>query len=149
MVEHREPRSDDDEIELLPGMAVAYAAMFGATVAGQVLGIALDAVLGLGSIGVPLGASVALEALAGARVGAAKSGGSLTPKHALRIAVTYSAGLAFFTVPLLAWMEVAHTAGGAASSWTPSRVALGVALFAVATLARWGLMVALSPRARR
>lgn len=137
---------DEGEIQLLSGLAPVYAAMLGATIAGQLVGIAIDALLGLRSVGIPLGCSVALEAVVGARLGAAKSGGALTPRQVRRICMTYSAGLLGLSVPMLAWIEVAHTAGGAPQAWTLPRVGLALGLFVFATLARWGLMLALSPR---
>ncbi len=137
---------DEGEIQLLSGLAPVYAAMLGATVAGQLLGIGIDALLGLRSIGVPLGCSVALEAVVGARMGAARSGGALTPAQARRICMTYSAGLLGISVPMLAWIEVAHTASGAAQAWTLPRLLLALGLFAFATVARWALMVILSRR---
>jgi hypothetical protein len=143
-----DPGFDDGEIQVLSGLAVVYAAMLAATIVGQLVGITVDALLGLGSVGVPLGCSVALEAAVGARLGASRSGGALTPRQAGRICLTYSAGLLGISVPLLVWIEAAHTADGAARSWTFSRFALALALFAFATLARWGLMVVLSPRRR-
>lgn len=139
---------DEGEIQLLSGLAPVYAAMLGATVAGQLLGIGIDALLGLGSIGVPLGCSVALEAVVGARMGAARSGGALTPAQARRICLKYSAGLLAISVPMLVWIEVAHAARGSAAAWTFPRVSLALGLFVFATLARWALMVVLSPRPR-
>jgi hypothetical protein len=142
-------RSDEDEdLDLLSGMVVVYAAMLGATIAGQVAGIGLSSLLGIGSIGVPVGCSVAFEAAAGARLGAAKSGGSLTPRQAWRISATYSGGLLAISVPLVIWMDAAHSASGAPSTWTPLRYGLALLVFAAATLARWGLMVLIAPRPR-
>jgi hypothetical protein len=139
---------DEGEIQILSGLAPVYAAMFGATVAGQLLGIGIDALLGLGSIGVPLGCSVAFEAVVGARMGAARSGGALTPAQARRICMKYSAGLLGILVPTLVWIETVHTVNGSARVWTLPRLLLALGLFASATLARWALMVVLSRRRR-
>jgi hypothetical protein len=144
-----ERRSDDDELDVLAGLVPVYLAMLGATIGGQLLGIGLCSLLGVGSIGLPIGCSVTLEAVVGARLGAAKSGGTLTPRQAARIGFTYSGALLAVSVFLLVWMEMARTSGGGAPSWTAGRAALALVLFAAATLARWGLMVALAPRAAR
>ena len=142
-----DPRPHDgegpEEMELLSATVVLYAAMLGATIAGQIAGIAVDSMIGAHSIGVPVGCSVVLEAVSGARLGAARSGGPLTPRQAGRISATYSAGLLAISVPLLGWMEASRRASGAASTWTAARVGAALALFALATLARWGLMTLL------
>ena len=137
---------EPEETDLLSATVVLYAAMLGATIAGQVAGIALGSVLGIHSVGLPLGCSVVLESAAGALLGARKYGRPLTPAQAARISLTYSAGLLVFSIPLLGWMDASRTGSGEASTWTPAKVAAGLALFAVATLARWGLMVLLSRR---
>jgi hypothetical protein len=148
MEDRRTDEDDDPGFDLLSGMVIVYTAMLGATILGQGLGIALDSLLGIGTIGVPIGCSVALDSLAGARIGAAKSGGSLTPRQAARIAFTYSGGLLVVSLLILAWMDVARTAAGRPSAWTPGRLALALGVFAVAAVARCGLMVALAPRSR-
>jgi hypothetical protein len=137
---------EDEDVDILPRLSAVYLAMFAATIAGQVVGVVLDMLLGLGSIGVPLGCSVVLEAAVGSRLGAAKSGGSLTPRQASRICFTYSGALLAVSVPLVVWMEIAHSANGAGRSWTLPRFGMAVALFAFATLARWALMVAVARR---
>lgn len=140
---------EPEEADLLSPTVVVYAAMLGATIAGLVLGIGVGSVLGVHSVGVPLGCSVVLESAAGARLGAAKYGAPLTPRQAGRISLTYSAGLLALSIPLLGWTEASRTGAGEASTWTLAKVVAGLALFATATLARWGLMVLLSRRARR
>ncbi len=147
-----DPRPHDGdgpgEMDLLSATVVLYAAMLGATIAGQIAGIAIDSVIGAHSIGVPLGCSVVFEAASGARLGAARSGGPLTARQAGRISATYSAGLLAISVPLLGWMEASKRASGAASMWTPGKVGAALALFFVATLARWGLMTLFGRLAR-
>jgi hypothetical protein len=91
---------------------------------------------------------VALEAVVGARMGAARSGGALTPAQVRRICMTYSAGLLGISVPTLVWIEAAHTASGTARAWNLPRLLLALGLFAFATLARWALMLVLSRRRR-
>jgi hypothetical protein len=140
---------DDEDIDLLAGRVVVYAAMLGGTIAGQLGGIAVGALLGWSSIGLPLGISVALEALAGARVGARRSGGSLTARQAGQISLKYSLGLLAISVPMVGWMAAAHRVEGRASFWTPATLAIAIALLAVATLARWGLMIVLARPRRR
>jgi hypothetical protein len=148
-----DPRShggdDPDEVDLLSPTVVLYAAMLGATIAGLIAGIAIDSVIGSRTLGVPLGCAVVFESAAGARLGAAKYRGLLTPRQAAQISLTYSAGLLVFSVPLLGWMEASRTGAGEASTWTPAKVAAGLAVFAAATLARGGLMAAFSRRPRR
>jgi hypothetical protein len=148
-----DPRPEDgeepDEVDLLSPTVVVYAAMLGATVAGLIGGIAVGSVLGIRSIGIPLGCAVVFASGAGARLGAAKYGAPLTPRQAGRISLTYSGALLVFSVPLLGWMEASRTGAGEAASWTPAKVVAGLALFALASLALWGLMVLLSPRPRR
>ncbi len=141
---------DEEEMDLLGGMIPVYVAMLAATIGGQIAGILLCTATGVatGSIAVPFACSTALEAAVGARLGAARSGGALTPRQAWRIGATYSVGLLAVTVPMLVWMDAAHKLGGAGSSWTAGRVALAAALFVVGTLARWGLMVLIGPRRR-
>jgi hypothetical protein len=116
--------------------------------AGLFLGIGLDTVAGWRTVLVPLGCSVALEAVAGARVGAVKLGGPLSPRDAGRLGATYSAGLVAVSVPLVGWIEASRTTGGGGSPWTPARFVLALLLVVVGTLARWGLMILLAPRPR-
>jgi hypothetical protein len=146
MEDSHDSQQQDEDLDLLSGFVVVYAAMLAATIAGQLLGIGLDSLLGSGSIGIPVGLSVALEAVAGARLGAARSGGALTPRQAARISVTYSGALLAISVPLVVWMEAAHTANGGGRAWTPTAFGVAIALLAVATVVRWGLMVVLSRR---
>ncbi len=129
-------------------MVVVYAVMLGATMLGQLLGIAAaSALAGRGGVALPLAASVVLEAVAGARLGARRSGGTLTVRQAWKISATYSGALVAITVPLAVWIEVAARANGGTSSGMGPVVAL--AFYAVlGTLARWGLMTRFAPRPR-
>jgi hypothetical protein len=144
----QDSRRDDDDTDLLAGNVVVYAAMLGGTIAGQLAGIGLSMALGRTSIGIPFGIGVALEALAGARV-AVKRSGRLTPREAGRLSLTYSVGLLAVSVPMVVWMDASHRAEGRATFWTPGTLAVAVVLVAIATVARWGLMVLLTrPRGR-
>jgi len=90
-----------------------YAAMLGGTLVGQVLGVAVDAlVLGRRVLWVPLVFSVVLEAILGARVGAARAGHRLTPRERVGISLRYSAGLLFFSIPLGLWVLASSAAPG-------------------------------------
>src|SRR5258708_34932694 len=98
-------------------MVVVYAVMPGATMLGQLLGIAAaSALAGRGGVALPLAASVVLEAVAGARLGARRSGGTLTVRQAWKISATYSGALVAITVPLAVWISVAARAEGRTAS---------------------------------
>jgi hypothetical protein len=131
---------------------VRYPAMLAATVAGQLAGIAVDAVIGTRSPWIPLAFSVVLEALAGARVGTSRPGGLLDSAQSARVSLTYSLALVALSAPLVVWIAASHPAtpgeGVGLSVWTPARLAAVAVAFAVATVARWRLMVVLGPRQR-
>jgi hypothetical protein len=133
----------------LGGIPVAvYVAMFGATLGGQLAGMALDAlVVGRRVLWVPAACSVLLEALAGARFAAARLGHPLAPAQCARLSAYYSAVLAAIGLPLWGWTLVARAPGG---SVAPGRalavLALVVAALAAATVVRFALMVLFSPR---
>jgi hypothetical protein len=109
----------DRRFELGGVPLVVYAAMFGATLGGQFLGMAFDAVaLGRRVLWVPLACSVVLEAVAGARFGAARLGRALASGERLRVSVYYSLALTMLSVPLAGWLAAAkasHAEPGAAS----------------------------------
>jgi hypothetical protein len=142
----------DDWIQRASARLVLYAAMLGATLAGQAIGIAADAAAGMRALWVPAIASVVLEAIAGARAGAARAGRPLTASECLRVSVTYSLGFVAVTLPLAVWTIASARGGqapvGAGSAWTLGDAGRFVAAAVVATLARAGLMRAFSPARR-
>jgi hypothetical protein len=86
--------------------------MLGGTIVGQFVGVALDAVvLGRHAVVVPLGCSVVLEALIGARYGASRVGHPLTPRERRRLSIRYSAALAAVSLPLVVWLAAAGASG--------------------------------------
>lgn len=131
---------------------IRYPAMLAGTVAGQLLGIAVDAMVGTRTVWIPLGCSVVLEALAGARSVASRSDHPLDSAQSARVSVTYSLAVLLLSVPLVVWIAASHPsapgAGSALSIWTPSRLAVAAVALAVATAARWRLMLVLGPRRR-
>ncbi len=141
-----EDTAQDEWLAAISAAAVVYAAMLTATVGGQLCGIGLDALIGAHHLWIPLSFSVLLEALAGARAGAARSRRALTSRESARVSVTYSLGLALVSVPLAVWIVASHPAGGAFEGVTFARVALGLAVLVLCTCARWVLMVGFAPR---
>jgi hypothetical protein len=133
----------------LGGVPVAvYVAMFGATLGGQLAGMALDAfVVGRRVLWVPAACSVLLEALAGARVASARLRRPLTPAESARLSAYYSVVLAAVGVPLWGWTLMAKAPG---VSVTPGRalsmLALVIGALAAATVVRFALVVLFSPR---
>lgn len=137
-----------ERIELGSVHLVVYAAMLGATVIGQLLGIVIDSALTSRNLWVPCGLSVALEAVVGARYGAIRAGKALTFARSARVSVSYSSLLFAISVPLAAWVIAARPVSTAHASWTFVDVALALAVLAAATVARTAIMVVLAPRAR-
>ncbi len=144
------------EDDWLAGASVAivrYPAMLAGTVAGQLVGIAVDAAIGSRTVWIPLVCSVVLEALAGARAGASRGEGPLDAAQSARVSVTYSLGLVLLSVPLVIWIAASHPAapdaGSALNVWTPARLGVAASAIAIATAVRWRLMIALCPRPRR
>jgi hypothetical protein len=126
---------------------VVYGAMLAATVAGQFLGMAVDAVaIGRHVVWVPLAFSVVLEAVVGARFGAARVGHPLTVPERARLSLYYSACLLALSVPLAGWIaaskaspaELAGFGGTGPQLLVGIFVVLGVA--AAWTAVRFGLM---------
>ncbi len=156
-----------DHLTLAGVPVVVYIAMFGATLAGQLAGVALDALVGSRVLWVPAVCSVVLEGVAGARLAAARLGRPLAAPECARLSSYYSLGLAAVSIPLWGWTVLskaphqgpsAAQAGGAAAgdvgalAGASSHGGLGVvavvlAAFVVATLARYVLMRMVSPRA--
>ena len=138
------------------GVPIAvYPAMLAGTIAGHFLGVGFDAlVLGAHSMWAPLGCSVLLEAVIGARYGAARVGHPLTSGQRGRLSVYYSLALVAVSLPLAVWLTASrHSAEGLSSLSVSSRDAalwgaIGLAGLAVYTVARYGLMTLFSPPAR-
>ena len=125
---------------------VVYAAMLGATVVGQLLGMTIDAlVLGRHIVWIPAACSVALEALVGARLGSARAGRPLTAAESWKSSAYYSIGLAAISLPLWGWFGLSRSQGGSLSGHAAldAATSLGTVLGAllVATFVRYGLMV--------
>jgi hypothetical protein len=147
---------DDDspaaEDFFAPGspFAFVYAAMLGATVGGQVLGIGVDALLGVHSVAAPAACSLLLEAFAAARLGARVAGHPLEARRAAVVSGTYTLALLGVSIPLLGWFALSGqvTAPGDAFTWTPLRAVAVLAAFAAGVPVRWGLMVLFGRRAR-
>jgi hypothetical protein len=144
--------AEDDWLAGASVAVVRYPAMLAGTVAGQLLGIAVDAAIGSRTVWFPLACSVALEALAGTRAAASRGEGPLDAAQSARVSVTYSLGLLLVSVPLVIWIAASHTpapdAGGALALWTPGRLGLAAVALAIATVVRWRLMIVLAPRRR-
>jgi len=138
---------DGNLLKVGPVSGVVYAAMLGATIAGQLVGIAVDAAIGSHGIWIPAACSVFLEAIVGARMGAARAGRSLTTSESARVSVAYSVALAAVSVPLVVWFAAAGRGGAAALAQGRALGALiWLTALALGTAARWGLMVAFRPR---
>jgi hypothetical protein len=137
-----------DRIALGGIPVVVYVAMFGATLGGQIAGVALDAfVVGRRVLWVPAACSVVLEALAGARLAAARLGHPLAPAQCGRLSAYYSVALAAIAVPLWGWtlLAKAPSASMGPASALPM-LALVVGALIAATVVRFALMVLFSPR---
>jgi len=140
--------AEAERIELGSVHVVVYAAMLGATVTGQLAGITIDSALASRSLWVPCALSVVLEALVGARYGAARAGQRLTAARSARVAACYSALLLAISAPLAVWIVASSPVSQAHPSWTLVDVAVALAALAAATVARAALMVVFSPRRR-
>lgn len=132
------------DLQIGPFPVSLYAAMLGATIAGQFLGMGVDALaLGRKVLWVPLAFSVLLEAVVAARFGAARMGHELTSAERVRLSAYYSAGLATVTLPLAVWLAASHGRSLVPGLAAPElALALVVVLvgFAAITVLRWGLM---------
>jgi hypothetical protein len=138
--------ADDDRFTIGSIPAVVYPAMLGATVGGQLLGMAFDAlVLGRRLAWVPAACSVLLEALVGARFGAAQVGRPLTVAQSARLSVYYSLGFVALSLPLWGWTALAQESSSPRHGWLAAGALFACAV-AGATLARWALMVLFAPK---
>jgi hypothetical protein len=134
-----------DRLELGSVPIVVYAGMLGATVAGQLLGIAVDALVDSRVLWIPAAFSVVLEAAVGARFGAARAGKALDAARSGRVSVTYSVALLALSLPLGAWI-VASRPVSVGHAWSAASAAIALAAMAVLAAVRWGLMVVFAPR---
>jgi hypothetical protein len=130
---------------------VVFAAMLVATVAGQLVGMAVDAAMGSRSFWVPIGSSVVFEGIAGARVAASRWGRPLTVRESWRVSLMYSLAWLAITAPLAVWVCLSR--GPVSGSlpgpmWTLGGLALALGALVAATLLRWAVLVASAPRTR-
>ena len=138
-------------LSLGPVPVVVYGAMFGGTVAGQLVGMLFCRVLGghpqLLPVLLPIACSVLLEAVVGAGLGRARVGRPLRTGECAWVSAYYSLLLGAVTFPLAACslaatkQESGRTAGQAVAGLG---LALGILL--LATVARHALMALLSSR---
>jgi hypothetical protein len=144
----------DDDDPFAEGWAslVRYPAMLAGTMAGQLVGIAIDAAVGTRSFWIPLMCSVALEAVVGARFGGQGASRLVDPSQCTRVSITYSLAFLALSVPLAFWVGASHvdtvSGGVGLSFFTPGHIALALVALAAATAARAGLMIALVRAAR-
>ncbi|MDP9150115.1 MAG: hypothetical protein M3O36_09270 [Myxococcota bacterium] len=146
----------EERLDFGPVPPMVYVAMLGATVAGQVGGMAIDAVaMGRRVLWFPLALSVVLEAVVGARFGASLLGRPLTSSESGRVSIYYSAGLAAVSLPLALWTGIstgmAMPAQDGLMGWLRAAgvvLALAVGVFAGGALIRQLLMLLLA-RTRR
>jgi len=117
----------------MPAWAALYAAMFGATLAGQVAGMILDALIGQRLLWLPALCSVILEAVVGARMARPAGAGA-----AAKLSARYSLALAAASLPLAAWVaaEKGYDLGYV--------LAVGAAAIAAATMVRAALLAVFS-----
>ncbi len=141
----------EDELFASWSTFARYPAMLGGTMAGQLLGIVVDAMVGSRSFWIPLVCSVVLEALVGARY-APRGAPPLDARRCARVSWTYSLVLAGVSTPLLVWILASHAdavpGGVSYSLLTPGFVVAALAGFAAATAGRAGLMIAFATRRR-
>jgi hypothetical protein len=140
----------DAEDELFAGGWAAmarYPAMLGGTLAGQMVGIVIDSLIGTRSLWIPIACSVLLEAACGVRFGGPKGDRLTDPAQCLRVSVTYSVAFASVSIPLGVWVGASHAdgvPGGVGLSFiTPTTAALAVVVLVVAAFARAGVMMAI------
>ncbi|MGD0677945.1 MAG: hypothetical protein ABSC94_21235 [Polyangiaceae bacterium] len=139
---------DDDWVKDVSSAVVVYAAMLGATIAGQFAGISIDVAFESHDLWAPLACSVVFEGIAGARVGAAKKGRPLTLRELTRLTATYTVGLSIVSLGLAVWIQASTAAAGPLGPLTVIRVILAIAVVLAAGGARLGLMVLATPRRR-
>ena len=141
--------ADDDNDDVLGEYAslMRYPAMLAGTLIGQLVGIAVQVPLGVRTLWISLVFSVIAEAVAAWLFGA-KGEHRLEASQCLRISATYSVTLLVVSLMILIWLLASHGAsvsgGLSLSAFTPGRVATGLTMLAVATVARAALMRALA-----
>jgi hypothetical protein len=128
-----------------------YPAMLAGTMAGHFLGVGFDVlVLRDHSMWAPLGCSVLLEAVIGARYGAARVGHPLTSGQRGRLSIYYSLALTAVSLPLAGWLKASslsrdQVSGVSVSSHDLVWVAIALVGLVVYTAVRYGLMAVFSP----
>ncbi len=138
---------DAGPIELGSFPLAIYGAMFAGTVAGQFVGVGLDAGLGRRVVWVPIACSAVLEAVVGARFAASRVARVLTVGDWARLSTYYSLALALFSAPLALWTAASRSPQAPLGGQSPSSIlALGLGVLGIVTLLRWGLMTVLAPR---
>jgi hypothetical protein len=144
---------EDRLLTEVSSVAAVFAAMLVATVAGQLAGIAIDAAIGSRAFWTPIACSVGLEGFAGARVAASRLGRPLTPRESGLVTLAYSLALLAISIPLAIWIRAssvtfaaAGSSAGGAFPWTLRGLVLGLVTLAAATLVRWAVLVACTPR---
>ena len=126
-----------------------YAVMFAATVAGQVVGMGVDAlILGRRITWIPLACSVVLEALAGVRFGVARVSHRLRWGEWGQVSAYYSGCLVSLSLPLVAWTVAYNRRLVAGDTSRDVATAGGVvlAVIIVATVLRQAMMVFFASR---
>jgi len=142
----------DIEPIFVGGFPIAvYGAMFGGTIAGQFVGMTIDAaVLGRHLVWVPVACSVLFEAIVGERFGASRLGRALTLSDRGRLSGYYSVCLGALTIPLLVWTAASRKPDAPFGGHDPLvAVALCIAALAALTVLRVGLMPIFAGRAGR
>jgi hypothetical protein len=136
---------EHDRIEIGSIPIAVYPAMLGATIAGQFLGIGIDAAIGSHGLWIPAACSVVLEAAVGARYGAARLGHALTRRERGRLSIFYSIALVAVSLPLAGWLAASRLApqilvAGASAGRVAAIVSIAAGAVAAATGARFALM---------
>ena len=144
--------NDDDPFAEGWASLVRYPAMLAGTLAGQVIGIFIDAALGTRSFWIPAVCSVVLEAVVGARFGGQGASKLVDPAQCTRVSITYSLAFLALSVPLAFWVGASHvdavSGGVGLSFFTPVHLALALVALVAATAGRAGLMILLVGRGR-
>ncbi len=142
--------TDDDVFGEWWASISRYPAMLVGTMAGQLVGIGVDAALGIRSFWIPLVFSVAIEAVVAVRFGGVGEAKKLDRAQCVRVSVTYSLAMLVISLPLVVWVAMSNASaveGGVGLSFlTPDRIAIALVALAAATAGRAGLMLALVRR---
>jgi hypothetical protein len=125
------------------------------TMVGHFAGMGLDHAVGAHGPWLPVACSVLLEALIGARYGAARVGHPLTRSQRGRLSVYYSLALVAVSLPLAGWLVAAKATreDSPAAPLSSHDLAIGALVLAgglvVCTAVRYGLMSVFSPASPR